>query len=634
MLFNIHLSLDNISFPTIVKDKNLNYIACNRPFVEISGINSEQELIGKSDIHFIWGQQYPTNTYNYYRDDMAVLSNRSITSTIEPVVFYDKTLITRTLKLPIFTHNNKIGGILIMFLEVSEDITGKDINEIMKSYDAISEEKAYFNTITKKVVHDIQSNLSILNILTNKNQQQINNDAFKLINNTVNKLSSTLDILLASQKNLSNTITAADNIRNKAIDHRSQKQEKTTIILSLFIFTILQEKLIEYENLDYKINLQLTINDNIYNTPIFVDELGLSRSISNLINNAIRAVKSAKDKTINIIIEKNNANQISIIIKNNGDRIPQEVLEYINYDASIPSFSIKNQGLGLKQTKEMLQLNEGTIFAKTNKNNEGCIIKLSFPTIIVPNWLTQNIQVTKDSFLIFLHYNEDTLQIFKNKFEKFIKNHNLNAKIAYFKDPSKLIYCIANSNKHIKKNIVLFIETDFTDKQTQLDNLLNYLNIKNINLIASSFQYKKPDIYTNKNIKILPKLFIEDIYLYTDNETLIMTKNKIDIIVIDDDKNFLYAMSNFFFKNKNIETYEDVVPFMNNIDSYISNTIICIDNNLKSSSGVEVAKKLYKHGFKRLFILTGSNKEDIDAPKYITVLNKLHDLHLLKILVN
>src|SRR5699024_400079 len=131
-------------------------------------------------------------TYNYYNDDMAVLNNRSITLRVEPVVFYNKTLITRTLKLPIFNNSNKISGILIIFLEVSEDITGKDINEIMKSYNTINEDKAYFNTITKKVVHDIQSNLSILNILTNKNQQQINNDAFQLINNTVNKLGSTL----------------------------------------------------------------------------------------------------------------------------------------------------------------------------------------------------------------------------------------------------------------------------------------------------------------------------------------------------------------------------------------------------------------------------------------------------------
>ncbi|MDU0459653.1 MAG: MASE3 domain-containing protein [Geobacteraceae bacterium] len=100
------------------KDRNSNYLGCNRVFAKQAGIGSPEEIVGKSDFDLPWG----TELSNGYRaDDRIVMENaepryhiiESLRKADNKVIWIDTT------KVPLSDSSGRVNGVLGVY----EDIT-------------------------------------------------------------------------------------------------------------------------------------------------------------------------------------------------------------------------------------------------------------------------------------------------------------------------------------------------------------------------------------------------------------------------------------------------------------------------------------------------------------------------------
>lgn len=107
--------MDSIADLVFIKDKDLRYLGCNRPFAEFIG-HSEAELRGHSDFDF-----FPAEQAQFFRDhDTAMLRDMAPRRNDEWLVFPDgRRRLYDTQKVPLITAEGKLAGLV----GVSRDIT-------------------------------------------------------------------------------------------------------------------------------------------------------------------------------------------------------------------------------------------------------------------------------------------------------------------------------------------------------------------------------------------------------------------------------------------------------------------------------------------------------------------------------
>lgn len=121
----LQLVLDNV--PTFVfwKDRESNYLGCNKNFALSAGFSSPEELIGKNDYDMPWSNEES----DYYRkiDNEVMTSGESKINFEEPQTINDgETGWVRTSKVPLKDDSGKVIGILGTY----EDITERKRNEL------------------------------------------------------------------------------------------------------------------------------------------------------------------------------------------------------------------------------------------------------------------------------------------------------------------------------------------------------------------------------------------------------------------------------------------------------------------------------------------------------------------------
>jgi signal transduction histidine kinase len=89
------------------------------------------------------------------------------------------------------------------------------------------------------------------------------------------------------------------------------------------------------------------------------DLRSLEQVFTNLISNAVEAMKQQNGGTLAIKIEKWNEKTIRVIVSDTGPGIPEEILK--NLFTPFVSFSLQGTGLGLAIIKEIIAAHNGEI---------------------------------------------------------------------------------------------------------------------------------------------------------------------------------------------------------------------------------------------------------------------------------
>lgn len=130
----LRLVINNLPQAIFWKDRNLNYLGCNTQFAHVAGLESPDEVVGKSDHDMPWAE----HAHLYPQDDQEVMLNNTPKYNFEePIKRADGSygwIITS--KIPLHDSNGNVIAVLGMF----EDITGrKQAEEDLLTFKAVAE---------------------------------------------------------------------------------------------------------------------------------------------------------------------------------------------------------------------------------------------------------------------------------------------------------------------------------------------------------------------------------------------------------------------------------------------------------------------------------------------------------------
>lgn len=114
----LQLVLDTIPVRVFWKDRNLNYLGCNKLFAQDAGLQSPDEIIGKNDLELGWTQQ----AERYRADDREIIdSGRAKLRYEEPQTGPGgEQLWLETSKIPLTGSHGEIIGVLGTYVDITE----------------------------------------------------------------------------------------------------------------------------------------------------------------------------------------------------------------------------------------------------------------------------------------------------------------------------------------------------------------------------------------------------------------------------------------------------------------------------------------------------------------------------------
>ena len=470
--------------------------------------------------------------------------------------------------------NIKVENKLVLPQELDE-IHSK-ISDLLNEAKTRSHEAA-LGQIATQVAHDIRSPLLVLktilsNLSTLPERQRI--DARSAIQRVTDIANNLLSQYRQDDKQSSNTLSS----------------EPVAILLE----SIVSEKRIQVANTDIVINLQYPAN--IYDAFIYIDIVGFKRILSNLLNNAIEAVK----ETVGLITIELNRNDGKIIldIKDNGCGMSQEKLVSLLKEGGTFGKQ-EGSGLGLPYAVSKITEWQGD-YSLTSKQGEGTQFEIILPESEPAYWFKSKIDIIENSTIIVLDDDEYIHQVWNERFPERLLSEN-NLQLLHFKNPNDLILFCKN---HSIDNTTFLVDYELGhDYMTGLE-VVKALNIGDRATLVTS-RYEDDDVRDTCQIlgmRIIPKFFSELIPIHIINST--------EIVLIDNEKiiTLIWKRSAESW-GKKISTFNDPEDFMRIAHHYSKETTIYIDSSLdKSIKGEEFAKILYEKGYYNLILATGYPK--------------------------
>ena len=296
--------------------------------------------------------------------------------------------------LSLVEQNNSTQNVSVISEKYQEfQLIHQRIVNLVNQVNRDSSELATSNLI-KRVIHDVKSPLSILNISISKItiNKEINKNVINSIENSINLIN--------------HTFTSLINIENKSY---SSSSTLTYILVKYLLDDLYFSKLIEWRNSrNFIYENRLTKNDSwILSIPY-----DFMNKISNLLNNAYEATK--ENALIKLKLFDNNE-YIKIQIIDNGHGMNNQQL----IDACSGISSKKNgQGVGLSSSIKYFK----QVGGKLNINscsNKGTTVHIEIPKAFPPCWFSENIKLKNTIIII-----DDDTSVHQ-KLQEFLYNKEL-----------------------------------------------------------------------------------------------------------------------------------------------------------------------------------------------------------------
>jgi len=550
-------------------DRNGTYLGCNDNQAKAIGLSSRKEIVGKRNIDlpgFLISEVLdPVN-------EKVMETGKRITLE-EPAILQDGTKATFiSSKVPLKNSRNKITGMV----GISFNITDKKREAIFK--EAVMECAA-------QVSHDIRSPLAALNTAL-KNLSTLPEDKRTLIFNAVQRINDIANNLLAEYRN---------EATNKGPSTEGKEKEKTQRpeLLSSFLSPLLSEKKAQMDN--RHIELNLTIETPAFGLFVTVDSVQFKRVISNLLNNAIEAIKGAGD--ITMYLEKQ-ANQARIRLIDTGDGMSPAILEKIK-QGGITYGKEDGTGIGIASTIALVE-DYGGHFDISSQAGRGTTVVIALPISPAPTWFQEDLVLTPGTTIVVLDDDESIHAIWTSRCQPFLFDITLKH-IHHSKTFRE--YCEVAD---LSKSVFLIDYELLGSDETGLD-LIEQLKIsKRAILVTSRYAENKVRTHADKlGVKIIPKSFSPYIPISLVNQ------DKPRLVFIDDDKMLTRAWElEAEYQGLNIKTFNRTIDLRKALPILEKTTPIYIDANLQEPiSGEAFAKELYEQGFTELYLASGHPRE-------------------------
>lgn len=601
----IHL----IPGPIYIKNANSVYLYLNEFAFQISGFKSYDDIIGKNDYQ-LWPKEFA---------DQIVKHDQEVVRTQKPVINKEETILQENgkviyfsvIKMPLFDNNGNFLGII----GNSTDITPRKQKELLSIENERQQQK--FRKIVAQVMHDIQSPLSSLQTIV-KNTLEIPEQKRIALRNIAISIGDITNHLLNQYKPENKHILSTNNTQQP-------------LLVSLTLSEILSNK--RHECKDLPIRFEYTFSPLCSFAFIKAEPSNFKRMIINLINNSIDSMPK-KGGEIKLEFAARD-DYVHIGIEDTGKGITNSVLHAIENSIPITKGKENGHGIGLTQVRETVTHNHGEfkISSKVGKNH-GTEIALTFPRLGTPNWIAEEINLTKDDIIIVLDDDASIHEAWDSRFSHIIEKIQT-ITVKHFTQGQEVIDYIDKLPETIKQNIYLLSDYELIKQELNGLQVIEQVKIKRSTLVTSHYTNNEIHKLAVKHaVRILPKELVYNVPLKITQAKLKGELSFVHIVFVDDEKFFTDNLIANYYSHLVIDTYTNPYEFLNKADQYPLDTRIILDNNYYNddgsfiTDGISIAKRLHKRGFNKLYLLSG---ERVKTPDYLIPVFKNNEETLAKL---
>ena len=248
-----------------------------------------------------------------------------------------------------------------------------------------SEKMASLGELTAGIAHEIQNPLNFVNNFSEVNEELITELKKEAGNGNIEEVKVIANDIAFNSEKINHHGKRADAIVKSMLQHSrssSNKKEQTSINALADEYLRLAYHGLRAKDKSFNATMKTDFDESIGNINIIPQEIG--RVFLNLINNAFYAVDEKKrqnsngyEPTVSVSTKKNNG-KVEIRVSDNGNGIPQKVLDKIFQPFFTTKPTGQGTGLGLSLSYDIVKAHGGELKVET-KEGEGSKFIIQLP---------------------------------------------------------------------------------------------------------------------------------------------------------------------------------------------------------------------------------------------------------------
>ncbi len=237
-----------------------------------------------------------------------------------------------------------------------------------------SEKMASLGELTAGIAHEIQNPLNFVNNFADLNDELIREINVEIDKGNFKEARKLMEHIMENSQKINFHGKRADGIVKGMLQHtRSGSGTKEPVALNNLVNEFVQLCYHGFRAKDKSFNtiLQTDLDPSIINVSIISQDIG--RVLLNLMNNAFYAVQEKKKQSVDeyepavFISTKSAGNNITITIRDNGNGIPESLLDKIFQPFFTTKPTGEGTGLGLSLSYDIIKAHGGEISVNTEK---------------------------------------------------------------------------------------------------------------------------------------------------------------------------------------------------------------------------------------------------------------------------
>lgn len=241
---------------------------------------------------------------------------------------------------------------------LGENIKIKEVRDLLEKQELAKQVEAFRATykIAKQVAHDIRSPLSCLGTIA-KRSKGLSEQESKLITDSILRINEVAEDLLKKEraKNMNTSIPIKEIIDS---NYEANSSIVDNVNLSKLIIELVNLKAMEYSG-NEDIKIVSSIEPDVENINYRIEPKKFRRILSNLINNAVEALKPDQKGFISTSFSKEDENLI-LEVRDNGKGISEENICKI-LDEGISIGKKNGNGMGISYAKQVIESVNGNL---------------------------------------------------------------------------------------------------------------------------------------------------------------------------------------------------------------------------------------------------------------------------------
>ena len=248
-----------------------------------------------------------------------------------------------------------------------------------------SEKMASLGELTAGIAHEIQNPLNFVNNFSDVNTELVDEAKLEMDKGNLDEVKTILNDIKDNEQKINHHGKRADAIVKGMLQHSrtsSGQKELTDINALADEYLRLAYHGLRAKDKSFNVTTKTEFDDNIDKVSIIPQDIG--RVILNLINNAFYAVDEKKKQNLNgyepivSLSTKKNNGKVEIKVSDNGNGIPQKVLDKIFQPFFTTKPTGQGTGLGLSLSYDIVKAHGGELKVET-KEGEGSEFIIELP---------------------------------------------------------------------------------------------------------------------------------------------------------------------------------------------------------------------------------------------------------------